>query len=47
VHPTLAKLLAAWKLSGWERLFGREPKPDDLVVGDKKSPAQPEVGGQL
>jgi integrase len=32
VHPTLAWVLAAWKLSGWKRIFGRQPKPDDLVV---------------
>jgi len=32
VHPTLAKLLAAWKLSGWRQLFGRQSTPDDLVV---------------
>lgn len=32
VHPALASLLAEWKLSGWERLYGREPKSDDLIV---------------
>jgi integrase len=32
VHPTLAAILAAWKLSGWEAMMGREPKPDDLIV---------------
>ena len=32
VHPTLAKMLAAWKLSGWHAVYGRAPKPDDLVV---------------
>lgn len=32
VHSTLAKLLSAWKLGGWERKFGRAPKPDDLIV---------------
>lgn len=31
VHPTLAKVLAAWKLSGWEQVFGRPPRPDDLL----------------
>jgi integrase len=32
VHPTLAKILAAWKLGGWQRLIGRSPGPDDLIV---------------
>jgi integrase len=32
VHPTLAAILAAWKLSHWERVYGRVPQPDDLVV---------------
>jgi len=32
VHPTLAKLLAQWKLSGWEATFGRRPTTDDLIV---------------
>lgn len=32
VHPTLAKILAAWKLSHWERIYGRAPGPDDLIV---------------
>jgi len=32
VHPVLAKILAAWKLSHWERIYGRRPGPDDLIV---------------
>lgn len=32
VHPTLAAVLAEWKLSGWQRLMGRTPKDDDLIV---------------
>jgi integrase len=32
VHPTLARVLAEWKLAGWERMFGRPPTDDDLVV---------------
>jgi integrase len=32
VHPTLARILAGWKLSGWRRAFGRQPTPEDLVV---------------
>ncbi|MCA9679735.1 MAG: site-specific integrase [Kofleriaceae bacterium] len=32
VHPVLARLLAEWKLSGWEAKYGRRPRPDDLIV---------------
>jgi integrase len=32
VHPTLAAVLAEWRLGGWARMFGRPPEPGDLVV---------------
>ncbi len=32
VHPTLAKILAAWKLEGFEHYMGRKPTPDDLIM---------------
>jgi integrase len=32
VHPTLAKILAAWKLGGWERTYG-----DDLIVRTRRA----------
>ena len=32
VHPALAKVLGAWKLTGWRRRMGRAPKADDLIV---------------
>lgn len=32
VHPTLARLLAEWRLGGWAREFGRPPTDDDLVL---------------
>lgn len=32
VHPTLAAMLAEWKLRGWKAMMGRVPGPDDLVV---------------
>ncbi len=32
VHPTLAKILAEWKLQGWRERHGRTPKDDDLIV---------------
>jgi integrase len=36
VHPVLSRILAEWKLSGWEAHFGRTPTNDDLIV-----PARP------
>ena len=32
VHPTLAKMLAEWKVGGWAQLVGRAPTPDDFIV---------------
>ncbi len=32
VHPVLARVLAEWKLHGWELTMGRAPTRDDLVV---------------
>ncbi len=32
VHPTLAKMLATWKLAGWFNTYGRQPRPEDLIV---------------
>jgi integrase len=32
VHPTLAKVLASWKLFGWRALYGRQPTDADLIV---------------
>ncbi len=32
VHPTLAAVLAEWKLQGWPEMMGRPPTPEDLVV---------------
>lgn len=36
VHPTLAKVLAAWKLAGWQRMFGRAPRAEDMIVPSRK-----------
>jgi hypothetical protein len=33
VHPTLAAMLAEWKLGGWAAMIGRHPEPDDLITG--------------
>ncbi len=41
VHPTLAAVLANWKMSGWPAIVGRSPLPEDLVVptsGDGQTP---------
>jgi len=38
VHPTLAAILAEWKLRGWPELMRRPPGPDDLVVPFPASP---------
>ena len=32
VHPTLAAMLAEWRLSGWEKMMGRAPTDEDLIV---------------
>lgn len=32
VHPTLAALLAEWRLSGFAMLFGRRPEAEDPIV---------------
>lgn len=43
VHPTLAGMLAAWRLGGWALAFGRPPAPDDLVC---PVPAEPPRKGK-
>jgi len=37
VHPTLAKILAAWKLGGWERTYGSAPTSEDLIVRTRRA----------
>jgi hypothetical protein len=32
VHLTLDGLLREWKQAGWERIYGRPPASDDLIV---------------
>ena len=36
VHPTLAKVLATWKLSGFKALMGRDATPDDLIIPSRR-----------
>lgn len=33
VHPTLAAMLATWRLSGWAKRHGRAPGPEDFICG--------------
>ena len=47
VHPTLAKILAAWRLSHWTRIYGRQPTPDDFIVGTRNgTPVSPNDAGR-
>lgn len=32
VHPTLRAILDAWRDEHWERVYGRKPGPDDLII---------------
>ena len=36
VHPTLARVLAQWRLSGWQATYGRAPNADDLIVPSRE-----------
>jgi len=36
VHPTLARILAGWKLSGFAQLMGRPPQPHDPIVPSRR-----------
>ena len=40
VHPTLARMLAEWKLAGWERTYGRMPTPGDLITPTRNATAR-------
>lgn len=37
VHPTLAAVLAEWKLGGWPKVHGKKPTDDDLIVPTRKN----------
>jgi integrase len=32
IRPTLAKMIATWRLSGWFNTYGCQPSPEDLIV---------------
>ncbi len=36
VHPELARILVAWKASGWREVFGRDPRPEDLIIPTRR-----------
>jgi integrase len=36
VHPTLAKVLAEWRLGGWASMMKRHAKPDDLIIPSRR-----------
>jgi integrase len=38
VHPTLAKLWAAWRLHGWREWMGRDPEDNDLIIPSQMLP---------
>lgn len=37
-HPTLAAMLAEWRLTWWPALFGRKPDPEDFIVPGPPGP---------
>ena len=46
VHPTLARILAEWKLAGWERAYDRAPNPEDLIVPTRNLTERPSPDAQ-
>ena len=36
VHPTLARILAEWKLGAWQVMMGRPAGPDDLIIPSRR-----------
>lgn len=38
VHPTLAKILAQWRMTGFPFYFGGRPQPDDFIVPSRLGP---------
>ncbi|WP_373047222.1 tyrosine-type recombinase/integrase [Vulgatibacter sp.] len=43
VHPTLAAVLAGWKLHGWQEMVGRQPEADDWIVPSRELGEEDEV----
>jgi integrase len=40
VHPTLAAILAEWRLGGFGRMLGRSPREDDWIVPSRRGKAR-------
>ncbi len=40
VHPVLAEVLTAWKMRGFEALFGRAPTTDDFIMPTRRFTAR-------
>lgn len=47
VHPTLARVLATWKLGGWMATYGRAPSPTDLIVPARTMRVRAPAGAQV
>jgi integrase len=46
VHPTLAKVLAEWRLHGFALVYGRHPTPEDFIV-PKRAIGRNRLGNRL
>ncbi len=46
MHATLARVLAEWKLAGWERTYGRAPSADDFIVPTRNMTERPSPDAQ-
>lgn len=47
VHPTLAAILAEWRLAGWAEMMGRSPQPRDLIVPSRQENVRAPAGAQV
>jgi hypothetical protein len=36
VHPTLERVLTAWRETGWRQMMNRDPTPDDLIIPSRE-----------
>jgi integrase len=46
VHATLARMVAEWRLSGWERTYGQRPEADDIIVPTRNLTERPSTDAQ-
>lgn len=47
IHPTLAAVLAEWRLRGFPLRFGHAPQPDDFIIPSRRGPRIPRGGKSL